>query len=230
MKIRTDFRNSTTLVSCFFCQGTDSRLNKATAVLRGLIYQLLIQKRSLISHLYEQYDNAGRQLFEDSNAFVALSNIFTKMLHDSSLTRVYLVVDALDECESGLSQLVDVIVKNASSSLSRVKWLVSSRNRRDIEERLKFNYSPVKLSLELNAESVSRAVDAYIDHKVSELARLKGYNSILRNQVRDLLHQKANETFLWVALVCKELECPDIEEWDVLRGAATIPIRSEVTL
>ena len=79
-------------------------------MLRGLIYQLLVQQQSLISHLREQYDNAGPQLFEDVNAFVALSNIFTKMLHDSRLTRVYLVIDALDECESGLLQLLDLIV------------------------------------------------------------------------------------------------------------------------
>ena len=184
------------LVSCFFCQGTDSTLNNATAVLRGLIYQLLVQQRSLISHLREQYDKAGRQLFEDVNTFVALSKIFTEMLHDSCLQRVYLVVDALDECDSGLFQILDLIVRNVSTSSSRVKWLVSSRNRHDIEERLRIDDSPVELSLELNAESVSGAVDAYIDHKVSELARMKQYDSKLQHQVKDQLHQKANETFL----------------------------------
>ena len=190
------------LVSCFFCQGTDSSLNNATAVLRGLIYQLLVQQQSLISHLREQYDKAGRQLFEDVNTFVALSKIFTEMLHDSRLPRVYLVVDALDECESGLFQLLDLIVRNASTSSSRVKWLVSSRNRHDIEERLRIDDSPVELSLELNAESVSGAVDAYIDHKVSELARMKQYDSVLQDQVKDQLHQKANETFLgWPSFV-----------------------------
>ena len=192
-------------LSYFFCQGTDSRLNNATAVLRGLIYQLLVQQQSLISYIREQYDKAGRQLFEDVNAFVALSNIFTKMLHDPRLTRVYLVVDALDECESGLSELLKLI-RNVSISSSRAKWLVSSRNRPEIETELRINDSRVELSLELNAESVSGAVDAYIDHKVSELARTKGYNNTLQDQVRDQLHQKANETFLWVALVCKELE------------------------
>ena len=193
------------LVSYFFCQATDSRLNNATAVLRGLIYQLVIQQQSLISHIRKQYDKTGRKLFAGANAFVALSNILTKMLRDSRLTTVYLVVDALDECESGSSRLIDLIVQNTSTSSSRVKWLVSSRNRHDIEEHLRINYSPVKVSLELNAESVSRAVDTYIDHRVSELAGMKGYDAELQNQLRDQLHQKANDTFLWVALVCKKL-------------------------
>ena len=209
------------LVSYFFCQGTDSRLNNATAVLRGLIYQLLIQQQSLISHLRKQYDKTGQKLFEDANAFIALSNIFTEMLHDPDLTRVYLVVDALDECESKLSELIGLIVQNASKSSSRVKWLVSSRNRPDIEEKMRINDSTVKLSLELNAKSVSAAVAVYIDNKVSELAKMKRYDIKLENQVRDQLHQKANKTFLWVALVCKRLQ--DVKKWDVLQTLQEFP-------
>ena len=42
---------ATTLLSFFFCQATDSRINNATAVLRGLMYLLIDQKRSLLSHV-----------------------------------------------------------------------------------------------------------------------------------------------------------------------------------
>ena len=69
------------------------------------------------------------------------------------------------------------------------------------------DYSQAKLSLELNANSISEAVDAYIDHKVSELTQLKQNDGVLQRQVRDQLYQKANGTFLRVALVCKELRC-----------------------
>jgi hypothetical protein len=58
----------TPLLSCFFCQATDSRINKATAVLRGLIYMLVSQQPSLISHVRTKYDEAGKVLFEDVNA------------------------------------------------------------------------------------------------------------------------------------------------------------------
>jgi hypothetical protein len=56
------------LLSFFFCQGTDSRINNATAVLRGLIYLLADQEPSLISHLRKKYDHAGRSLFNDANS------------------------------------------------------------------------------------------------------------------------------------------------------------------
>jgi len=127
-----------------------------------------------------------------------VKDIITKMLLDPRLTRVYLVVDALDECESGLPELlnlIDLILQNATTSSPQVKWLVSSRNRSDIKVGSTID-SMVKLSLELNADSVSGAVNAYIEHKLSELVRTLGYNNKTQDQVREQLHQKANGTFL----------------------------------
>jgi hypothetical protein len=42
-------KDATTLLSYFFCQATDSRINNAMAVLRGLIYLLIDQQPSLVS-------------------------------------------------------------------------------------------------------------------------------------------------------------------------------------
>ena len=156
-----------TVLSYFFCQGTNSSLNNATAVLRGLVYLLAAQQPSLAARLRDEYGREGNKLFEGDNAFTALSGILERMLGDSSLARAYVVVDALDECENGLQQLLKLIV--ASTSGSRVKWIVSSRNRPEIEEPLEFAGHRA-LSLELNRKSIAAAVDFYICHKVSLLA------------------------------------------------------------
>jgi hypothetical protein len=58
----------TALLFHFFCQATDSRINNATAVLRGLIYILIDQQPSLVSHIQKKYDHVGKALFEDANA------------------------------------------------------------------------------------------------------------------------------------------------------------------
>ncbi|BCR84754.1 uncharacterized protein ACHE_20212A [Aspergillus chevalieri] len=60
-------------LSFYFCQATDAKLNNATAVLRGLTYQMLVQQPSLISHLRKEYDTAGPKLFEGVNAFTSMS-------------------------------------------------------------------------------------------------------------------------------------------------------------
>ncbi|KAG4438740.1 hypothetical protein IFR05_005768 [Cadophora sp. M221] len=198
--------SKTDILSYFFCQATDSRINHATAVLRGLLYLLLNQEPSLVSHVQKKHDYAGKALFEDANAWTALSEIFRNILQDPKLKDTYLVIDALDECETtDLPKLLDFIVQQSAIS-SRVKWIVSSRNWPDIEERLERAGHKVRLCLELNPESISTAVGSFIRHKVSQLAERKQYDGKIQDAVLDYLLLHADGTFLWIALVCQNLE------------------------
>ena len=212
----------TDLLSYFFCQTTDARINNAAAVLRGLIYLLVDQQPSLISHVRKKHDHAKESLFKDANAWVALSEIFTNILQDLSLNSTYLIIDALDECVAeDLPKLLDFIVQKSSVS-PRVKWVVSSRNDTNIERRLRFDDFGTRLSLELkeNAEQVSRAVSAYIDYRLSELAEIQ-HDKLLRDSVREKMQRKANGTFLWVSLVIQELK--DVMSWEVLQVLDEVP-------
>ncbi|APA11275.1 hypothetical protein sscle_07g060450 [Sclerotinia sclerotiorum 1980 UF-70] len=183
-------RSDETALAYFFCQGTDARINSAVAVLRGLIYMLLDGQPAVLSHLQKRYEKAGEQLFKDANTFIALSEILKDILHDKNLKPTILIIDALDECQKDLPQLLRLIVSGLSIS-SRVKWLVSSRNWPEIEEQLQQAEQGTRLSLELNAESVSAAVRWYIREK---------------DTIERYLLEHANGTFLWVALVCQNLE------------------------
>jgi hypothetical protein len=200
-----EFVPSTALLSYFFCQATDSRINSATAVLRGLLYMLIIQHPSLTSHVRKKHDRAGKNLFEDANAWEALKEIFEDVLRDPSLRPTYLVIDALDECVTDLPKLLTFIAKQSSLS-TRVKWIVSSRNWPDIEAQLERARHKEKLSLELNEESVAAAVDVFVQQKVDQLAQEKQYGEKLQRDVLQHLQSNANGTFLWVALVCQELK------------------------
>ncbi len=63
----------------------------------------------------------------------------------------------------------------------------------------------LKICLELNSSHISHAVNAFIDFKVRELAERSDYNRELREEARDRLCENAEGTFLWLALVRKEL-------------------------
>ena len=171
---------------------------------------LVDQQPSLVSHIRKKHDHAGRALFEDANAWVALSEIFTNILEDLSLNRTYLIIDALDECVVDLPKLVDFVVRKSARS-SRVQWIVSSRNWPSIEKHLYTAMQKGTLCLELNEKSVSAAVATYIQFKIDWLAERNGYGNDTRNAVQRYLSLNADGTFLWVALVCQELA--DISEW-----------------
>jgi len=185
-------------LSYFFCQSTDTRLSSAVSVLRGLTYLLADQQKGLIQHIRKRYDRSGSRLFEDHNALEALWDILRNMSSDPSLARVYLLVDALDECDDNLRELLDLITSNDCKSISKLKWLVASRNKPMIEERLRPDALRLKISLELNSIHISHTVNAFIDFKVQQLAERKRYNTTLQQEVERVLREKAEDTFLWV--------------------------------
>lgn len=196
-------------LSFFFCQGTDTALNNATAVLRSLIWLLLLQQPCLISHLLQKYKESGANLFRDQNAFIALSEAFQNMLKDPHLSPVYLAVDALDECAQARSDLIHLI--STSLTLSQnVKWLISSRPEVDLLATLKDrgtnSLDATNSLVELDTQCLAAPVNAYIDHKLTILKGRKGYNDSVLAEVSQEVRERAENTFLWVALAFKVLE------------------------
>ncbi|KXJ87265.1 hypothetical protein Micbo1qcDRAFT_216290 [Microdochium bolleyi] len=211
-------RGTKRLLAYFLCQATDEHINSATAVVRGLVLMLLEQDPHLLSHVEKKYETSGKALFTDRNAWYALCKILLDMLQDTRHEEVWLVVDALDECITGLAQLLALIAQTSTPGY-RVKWLVSSRNVPNIEEKL----DPVadRLSLEVNASSVAEAVRSYIDYKVRWLEAKKRYKSETTEGIREHLLSRADGTFLWVALVCQELD--NTPRWKALQRAQSTP-------
>ena len=71
-------------------------------------------------HVCKKHDHAGKSLFKDANAWVALTEIFVNVLQDLRLSTTYLVINALDKCVTNLLKLLEFVAKQLSTS-SRVK-------------------------------------------------------------------------------------------------------------
>lgn len=214
-------------LSYFFCQGTNGRLKTATAVVRGLIWMFLRQERSLIQYAMRL---AGQSLDDDLNTFLDVKNILLAMLKNPIMKRVYIIIDALDECIDasrsggipGRAHLLDLI-SQISRDFPNVKCLISSRDELDIE--MKFSRagekSWVSLQLELDRKVLAGPIKAYINKKMSNLEteflaewEFEGEveeedREMIRTKLRDVtreMHRKADGTFLWVALIFLRIE------------------------
>jgi hypothetical protein len=200
------------ILSYFFCQNTIKELSTAGSIVRGLVYLLATQNPALIHHLRKKYDEAGSRLFDGVNALYSFWATLCEMLQDPSLLRVYLMVDALDECEpQSLRTFLSLLTQDTTGFWRKVKWVVTSRNELSISEYLQCARLGRDTSLELNSAHVSEAVKSFIDFKVRELAARKKYSGELQKSIREYLIGHADGTFLWVALVCKELE--KVQAW-----------------
>ncbi|CZR41682.1 uncharacterized protein FPRO_11272 [Fusarium proliferatum ET1] len=193
----------------FFCQAAQPLLRNASYVLRGLIWSIVCKRPALKSYVRREYDQADSSVFTNHNAWYALSGILTSILEDEISADFIVVIDALDECTEGREKLIGYISQCSVSC--KAKWVISSRNWPDIESQLDATESHVRLHLELNHASISNAVLKFVDRKVTQLNST--YNESTRTQIRKHLLDNANDTFLWVSLVCQELEKPGVKHY-----------------
>ena len=203
------YTTSTPRILCyFFCQARHENLNNATAVLRGLIYLLLDKQKSLETHIPHTYSHSGKRLLEDTNAWVVLSQMLRNMLLDPDLQYTTFIIDALDECETELPDLLDLIVQLIPIA-PNVKLLLSSRKKPDIYQRLNSHTCPTMKTLNLedeaNSSDISNAVNVYINERILDIPVLRADIS-LRAKVHRQLKEKANGTYLWIGLVIQALQ------------------------
>lgn len=187
-------------LSYFFCQATDSNINTATAVLGGLIHPLLRRDQVLLSEIRAKFEDQ----LEEPNTWIVLCDIFEIVISRPAFSKSVFVIDALDECIKDCSALLRLIIRTKG----RVKWLLSSRNEKDIERELRSIQSPHILSLEHNDECTSNAIEIYINNRIQDIPALED-NEDLRIKTLNILKAKAMGTYLWVAIVVEQLSNTD---------------------
>ncbi|KAK6534006.1 hypothetical protein TWF281_005346 [Arthrobotrys megalospora] len=194
-------------ISYFFCRATDDRLSDATLVLRGLLHYLLSQEpnQTLIRYIKEKHDKCGANIFDGpSNNFI-LQKVLIDILQDDNFQQFYLVVDALDECNAGLNDLLNLI-KLTTTKSPKIKWLVSSRSNIDIDGFFRVFGDHLSISMESHKPEVDSGIKAYIREKVSNLCLRNKYTPDQMDKISQELNKKAEGTYLWVHLACKVLE------------------------
>ncbi|KFY28683.1 hypothetical protein V491_00343 [Pseudogymnoascus sp. VKM F-3775] len=200
-------QDESTVVTYFFCQNADYELKTLEAIIKGLILQLVNQQKYLKESLRRRWDTINERFDEDVTSWRTLWNIFLEMLHQCKCARVYVIVDALDECQDdGMADLLKLIVRTGLDQPSKIKWLLTSRPLDSAERELLAGSDQVGVSLELNQKHLSKVVKSYITSKAIELDHRHHYGPMLRQEVEAELASKAEDTFLWVSLVCRRLE------------------------
>ncbi|KAL3461824.1 nucleoside phosphorylase domain-containing protein [Aspergillus heterothallicus] len=83
----------------YFCRHEDDKHNTATAVLRGLIYQIIKKKPSLFYHVQSFFEISQKTDYALAHA-EELWTIFYSLAMNPDAGLVFCVIDGLDECDS----------------------------------------------------------------------------------------------------------------------------------
>lgn len=95
-------------LSYFFFESGEDHQTRPIDALRSLVWMLLIQQPHLFPHILESCRNAKPGHFDNPRMFWGLAKAIQNMLSDKSLGRVYLGLDALDECDDGGPGIRDI--------------------------------------------------------------------------------------------------------------------------
>jgi hypothetical protein len=202
----------------FFSQAAGSRMNTATAALRGLLYMVVQQQPRLRVHVTERCFDVRSSLFGDTCSFKSMKEAFTAVIQDPEFQLTYFIIDGLDQCTIDQQNLLDFVIH--STKFFRVSWIVSSCDSPPIQEQRELWFHQVRFGAESNANFVTASLQSFIGYKVSMLAHQNTYTEQTRDAVALHLAANAGNSFLWVATACKHLE--RVTERDVPDVLATL--------
>ena len=183
----------------FFCAGLEKR-NTSQAILRGLLWQLLQQDRTLIKHVLPLYSTTSGRCFESAES---LWDLLIRTANSSEAANVYLLIDALDGVLDDsrmhlLRCLEDWTASHDPEGPSELRILLTSRPFKDT--------SLVGKVLHIESRAIKDDLLEVIDFKVNTLAQKNRYPPALRQEVKSKLQGGSGGTFLWASLMVEVLE------------------------
>ncbi|KAH7163709.1 Pfs, NACHT, and ankyrin domain protein [Fusarium sp. MPI-SDFR-AT-0072] len=210
----TSFAKGEKTLAYFFCDSGFEDRKTATSVVRGLLFQLVHEHPQLLNYVLPKYNERGRELFK---SFDALWAIFMDVVADKETGRKYCIIDALDECDRESQDILLRQLRKTFQSLDatpNIRILITSRPYPEIRKHLK-KFTNKDLT---SFPEAKQDIDRCIEERLADLADRQEYTDKVISQVRNILRDKADGTFLWVGLACKELEnIPSKEAVEVLQ-------------
>jgi hypothetical protein len=196
------------LVLYFFFDDKYDKQKSAVSLLKALLHQAIQQVPDLIEHATAHWISEEESMAESLGT---LWTILCDITSDfSRLNGVYLVVDALDECDeitrnSLLNQFQQHFDSRPSSRprSSFPKVLVTSRPNASIERLLRPGFS-VRPKTEDYEGNINGDITSFISYEINELR--DNCAEPLLKKMHDSLTNHADGMFLWASLMIEDLQ------------------------
>lgn len=205
----------------FFFQDKDGQTDQSLIAVKSLLWLLLSQYPYLVQYVHEVQGSQGN-LFDGDYAFTITSDLIKTMLQDDRIDPVILILDALDECEykarTMLTNFLGSLLQLNSRDNGRVKVLISSRPLEEIKIAVKGIKSTIpRATIEVDNISLEAPITAFIEWNIDRLEESTEDKTLLPT-IRKGLRKRASNTFLWVSLVCQELNHYGLHMWEDILG------------
>lgn len=206
----------------FYCNNRHESRNTTVAILKGLILNLLRQSKDAEEHLLEAFESSNGAVSELLR-FGSLWKIFCSMLHDKRISRIYCILDGLDECNDEFrAELVQRLINLASEHTQsqgscRISLLVTSRQMARSISTILSSGCQIQLDPhQANAEVVSainQDLRQLINVKMDQYYPRRLYSDELwRVSLTEDLLRRSEGTFLWIGFAMEVIKDLDPDE------------------
>ncbi|XXH02007.1 hypothetical protein Hte_008372 [Hypoxylon texense] len=196
-------------VLVYFCDDKVYAQTDAKAVLMSFIFQIVRRHRSLIQHVQKEF-NVQRQSLVES--FSLLWGIFLRIIKDLRSNPLYIVIDAIDECEEitcrQLLESIHELLSNpypSAGNRNGIKFLVTSRpSSRQVYS--KAIQATNHISIDEGQSGYEEDLQIFLQQRIEEICYNRSYPSGTRELLLSTLHSKTDQTFLWLHMILESLE------------------------
>jgi hypothetical protein len=185
--------SASAIVLYFFCKASNVEQRQPINVLRTLLSQLLRADEKLYSHVTHIYTHSGRSI---ADSYAEIEAAFVTTLEITRKSQIFLVIDALDECQR-VFELLASLRKCMKVPNSTLRVLVTSRP-------MELGIVPNHMIRIDDVASTARFIESYISKRVNANANLRG--SQLGNRVVSEVTNAADGLWLFARLMMDEIE------------------------
>jgi len=184
----------------FFCKDSSQETSTAAAIMSNLIDQLIGQNP--LKSLFKILNNARNMHAKSDRCtdFETLWDIFVDMA-SAFPTRIMIVVDALDECQTDRSALMDRILSSNEETGGNVRFFLTSRWERDIYNKLASHNNIIPCAMNVNAD-----IEKFVILHVEKFQHLKDFH--LKQRIIKEVPKKSAGMFRYATLLLDEIDSP----------------------
>lgn len=172
--------------SYFYCKDGDPERNNCTAVLKGVLKQLLLQCCDLVPYCHDKLQSSGDIILTSASLTQSLLELFCE-----GVTKQRFIIDGLDECDppqrkSIMSFFTEMVDKCDRHQPGKLRVLFVSQDYPDIKNALK-TAAVISLGPVDNADDIKR----YVKHWAMKIQGKFGLGSEQTEALKDLTCHKA---------------------------------------
>jgi hypothetical protein len=192
-----DACNKSRNVLIYLCQNKN-RQTDARAVLIGLILQIIHRHRSLVRYIRSAFEKQGSSIIQ---SFASLWRIFLRITMDPKSGPLYVILDALDECEKTschqlLVSISDMLTDSSQSMKggSRVKFLITSRPFLHQSYANSQKAFQSQISIDDDQTGYTEDLQTFIQERIQEISLNRQFSNDIRDFLCEAIMSKADRT------------------------------------